>query len=127
MRTLVCLILLVTVAVTLESAEAAFPGRNGKLAFVSDRAGSLDIWLVGLDSGRETRLTTDPAVDRQPAWSPDGQRIAFATKRDGNFELYVMDADGSAQTRLTDESADDVEPAWSPNGKDDRLLEHPLR
>ncbi len=115
---LACLILLVALTATAGSARAAFPGRNGKLAFVSDRSGNLDIWVVAPRGGSEIQLTSDPAVDRQPAWSPDGRRIAFASKRDGNFELYVMSANGNAQTRLTRNGADDVEPAWSPSAKE---------
>jgi Tol biopolymer transport system component len=118
MRTLVWSIILIALTVTVGSAEAAFSGRNGKLAFVSDRSGNLDIWVVTPSGGGERQLTTAPAVDRQPAWSPDGRRIAFVSNRDGDFELYVMGANGSGQTRLTGDGADDIEPAWSPSGRE---------
>jgi hypothetical protein len=65
----------------------------------------------------QTRLTVNPGFDnRDPAWSPDGQRIAFTSARDGNSEIYVMKADGSAQTRLTTDPARDFSAAWSPDG-----------
>ena len=62
----------------------------------------------------QTRLTTNPAVDIQPAWSPDGTRIAFATNRHGsrNFELYTMTASGARQTRVTANPAADWFPDW---------------
>src|SRR3712207_9152593 len=65
-------------------------------------------------SGRgETRVTTSPAFDGDPSWSPNGARLAFTSTRDGNKEIYVMDADGSNQERLTDAAAADFDPAWS--------------
>jgi Tol biopolymer transport system component len=42
----------------------------------------------------ETRLTTDGARDREPAWSPDGSKIAFTKSVQGNNDIYVMSADG---------------------------------
>ncbi len=89
---------------------------NGKIAFVSDRDGNNEIYLMDADGSSQTRLTNNPADDSSPAWSPDGARIVFESNRDGNFEIYVMTADGSNQTRLTNNSPDDVSPDWSPNG-----------
>ncbi|MBT8397525.1 MAG: PD40 domain-containing protein, partial [Gemmatimonadetes bacterium] len=64
------------------------------------------------------RLTSHPARDFLPAWSPDGSKIAFTTDRDGNEEVYVMNADGSNPVNLTNNSASDVVWAggWSPDG-----------
>jgi Tol biopolymer transport system component len=85
------------------------------IAFVSSRDGNWHIYVTNADG--VTRLTSNPGVDANPAWSPDGARIAFASNRDGNFEIYVMDADGLHPTRLTNTTTDDYDPAWSPDGK----------
>jgi len=62
-------------------------------------------------------LTNNPAADRAPAWSPDGQRIAFETDRDGKVAIYVMNADGSGSAaQLINAAADDGAPVWSPDG-----------
>ncbi|MCU0475566.1 MAG: hypothetical protein MUC99_05560, partial [Anaerolineae bacterium] len=63
------------------------------------------------------QITTDPADDVEPAWSPDGRRIVFASNRDGNYEIYVMNVDGSNLVRLTNDPSDDRSPAWSPDGQ----------
>ena len=97
-----------------DNASAAFKGTNGKLAFV--RAG--DIWVVNADGSSPTRLTTHPASDRSPRFSPDGTRIAFASNRDGDFEIFVMSArGGDAATQLTFNEGDhDRIPSWTADG-----------
>src|SRR5687768_12703256 len=99
-----------------ERASAAFPGGNGKIAFVSTRDGNGEIYVMDADGSEQTRLTSNAAFDFFPAWSPDGSKIAFTSDRDGNYDVYVMNADGSEQTRLTSNAARDIEPAWSPDG-----------
>jgi TolB protein len=104
-------------------AGAAFPGANGKIAFVHYPGGQ--IYTMNPDGTGPTPLTSGPAVNLEPAWSPDGKKIALVSYRDEpnpttcspcNAEIYVMDADGGNQTRLTSDPASDVSPAWSPDG-----------
>jgi len=89
-----------------------------RIAFVSDRGGDWDIWLMEDDGSNAVNLTNDPASDRYPDWSPDGTRIAFSSDRDGTFGIYVMDSDGSHVRRLTPVVGEhrEVWPSWSPHG-----------
>jgi hypothetical protein len=87
-----------------------------RILFVSERDGNADIWVLD-EEGQEAQLTSDPADDLAPAWSPEGTRVAFESMRDGDSEIYVMNADGSDQANLTDNSVPDHSPAWSPDGK----------
>ncbi len=93
---MLALVLASGVALTsgMEPAKAAFPGKNGKVAFVSDRDGNEEIYLTNADGTNPTRLTTEPSRDFHPAFSPDGNRLTFTTRRsaEGIDNLYVMDA-----------------------------------
>jgi len=94
----------------------SFPGTNGKIAFVSERDGNPEIYTMNADGSLATNITNNPAIDNEPAWSPDGTKIAFVSGRDGDDEIYVMNADGSGVTRLTNSPGVDGLPAWSPDG-----------
>jgi TolB protein len=101
-------------------------GGGGKIAFVSDRDGNSEIYIMNANGSGVTRLTNNSAVDTYPDWSPDGKHIAFESNREDpdpancnpcNYKIYIMNADGSGVTRLTNNSASDYVPAWSPDGK----------
>jgi dipeptidyl aminopeptidase/acylaminoacyl peptidase len=100
------------------SAEASFPGLNGKIAYSSnqDDDTNTEIYTMNPDGSGQTRLTITPGSDDWPSWSPDGTRIAFVSQRDGNAEIYVMGADGSNPKRLTTDPESDFAPTWSPDG-----------
>jgi TolB protein len=91
---------------------------NGRhIAFVSDRAGTPQVYVMRTDGTRVTRLTNDPnGVVEGPDWSPDGSKIAFAAGPVGGEDVFVMNADGSQKTGLTSDPAGDFAPAWSPDG-----------
>jgi hypothetical protein len=73
---------------------------GGKIAFVSDRTGNYEVFVLNADCRAVTQLTHSPSADYHPAWSPDGTRIAFASS-DGGDDIFVMNANGSGRTRLT--------------------------
>ena len=98
-------------------AEAAFQGKNGKIAFRSDRDGNSEIYVMNPDGSDQVNISNNPALDTRPAWSADGNWIAFRSNRDGNSEIYKMRADGSGQTRLTVDPDKDIFPAWTSDGR----------
>jgi len=91
-------------------------GGLGEIAFVSERDGNREIYVMSADGSNPRRLTNDRANDRDPAWSPDGMRLAFYSDRTGTADIYVMGADGGGLRNLTNHPANDYHPAWSPDG-----------
>ena len=97
---------------------ATVPMIDARLAFVSKRNESVDIYTINVDGSDEQLLTGQLGmVNDMPVWSPDGQKIAFMSTRDGNKEIYLMDPDGTNVQRLTDHAAVDQMPVWAPHGK----------
>jgi len=88
-----------------------------QIAFMSNRAGNYEIYVMNANGSGQTRLTNNKHWDWQPAWSPNRARIAFASNPDGCLDIYVMNANGSNQVNLTkNPGIDDYEPTWSPDG-----------
>lgn len=78
-----------------------------------------DLYTIGRDGGQATRLTSGPALDLQPVFSPEGDRILFVSDRSGNENLWVADADGSNPRPITMERGDFHfdDPEWSTDGQ----------
>ena len=100
------------------SAQAAYPGSNGKLAFVRDN----QIWTINANGSGETQLTSGTASSTEPDWSPDGARILYARRTSCGTncsigEVRVMNADGSGDTHVFGgpTEADVYSPTWSPD------------
>ena len=60
-----------------------------------------DIYTVPVAGGRAMQITTNPAYDTAPVWSPDSKRIAFASDRMGSLDVYIVAKDGGEPRRLT--------------------------
>jgi TolB protein len=93
------------------AASPSFPGRAGKIAFVSDSNGSNDIVVMDLDGSARESLTAGADEDTDPAWAPDGRRLAFV-RNGAQPAIYVIRSDGGGLKRVTVGAS----PAWSPDG-----------
>jgi eukaryotic-like serine/threonine-protein kinase len=82
------------------------PGRYGQIALspddrrvvaeIADGEGQYDLWLIDVARGVPSRLTTDPANDRDPVWSPDSQELIFSSNASGDQNLLRKGLEGSA-------------------------------
>lgn len=88
-----------------------------KVVFQSNRDGNFEIYTMNADGTNQQRLTTTPANDVNPSWSPDGSTILFASDRDGNWEIYLMDTDGKNPRRLTNGEGANTAPSWAMKGQ----------
>ena len=80
-----------------------------------------DVWIYDFARGTLSRLTTDPAQDTSPLWTPDGQRIIFTSTRAGYPELFWRPADSTgSDERLLERDKDLLDllaDSWSVDGR----------
>ena len=90
-----------------------------------EKQDNFDIYVMPVRCGTPTRLTTDPAEDTSPAWSPDGRTLAFLRqKRDGVSELILVPAAGGPEHKIAETREQpwfaprkSSAIAWSPDGR----------
>lgn len=107
------------------SARAATWSPDGThLAFVSNRGGKTDLWVMSVEGERHglVQLTNEDTVEDDPQWSPDGRTIAFSAKRRSEYYMatgiYLVPSRGGPPARLTPpDTVDNFAPRWSPDGK----------
>jgi dipeptidyl aminopeptidase/acylaminoacyl peptidase len=89
-----------------------------KIAFVSMRSGSPEIWVSKADGSSPVRISDlgGPLVG-YPNWSPDGHSLVFHARPEGQADLFVMPAAGGSPKRLTTHAADDTMPSYSRDGR----------
>lgn len=94
-------------------------GKKVTVTIVDPRNGNQDVWLYDVERGLRIRFTVDPADERSPAWSPDGNRIVFASNRKGHFDLYQKASNGmgSSDELLLESDIDKYPTSWSPDGQ----------
>lgn len=76
-----------------------------------------DLWISGLNETKALRLTSTPAVESNPHFSPDGSLIAFTSNRSGTAAVYVVSIEGGTPTRLTWHPANNEVRGWTVDGK----------
>ena len=87
------------------------------IAFSDRRNGNSEIFVVRPDGSQLQNLTNNPAIDRGPAWSPDGRHLVFArVDPSGTVQLHLMNADGSDAHPLTARLGWEGDPRWFPDG-----------
>jgi Tol biopolymer transport system component len=113
---IVAAFLVVVLGTPTKPAEAAFPGRNGKIAFVSPgpNFGPQKIYTMKPNGDNKTQLTTSRTFDSNPVFSPNGKKIAFESGQ--GQDIYTMSATGTDIKRVTRSNVEEFDPAWSPDG-----------
>ena len=112
MKTVLPLLVLALIAVPLAGAAGPPPplleagsswSPDGSwIVYVSAGLINGDLYVLGVDSGSVTRLTTG-GHNRDPAWSPDGRRIVYVHVRKylDHEDVWLIGADGRAAHRLS--------------------------
>lgn len=96
---------------------------HSQIAFVSDREGDFELFVMNGDGSDVRRLTNTAGDETSPAWSPDGSQIAYVlveTLDSGLQEhhVWLLDIDGyRTHALLADGFDSDFDPQWSPDGR----------
>src|SRR5215207_6506002 len=118
-------LLLIIVVVIFSAVSISGARRNGKIAFISDRDGNSEIYVMNPDGTDQVRITNNNIDDAYPSWSPDGKTIAFISQRPtGAYAIFRMKPDGTSRTEITpvnypppiDYYGLGWTPSWSPDG-----------
>jgi Tol biopolymer transport system component len=88
-----------------------------KLAYCGERNGNFDIYTIGINGGKETRLTKTEGLDDGPEYSPDGKYIYFNSYRTGHMQIWRMLANGKKPEQLTFDDNSNWFAHPSPDGK----------
>ena len=76
-----------------------------------------NLWILNA-SGGATQLTSTPAHEGSPIWSPDGTRIAFFSNQEGSYDIYGQAATPAARPELLYKSPLPKYPTdWSRDGR----------
>jgi TolB protein len=91
---------------------------GSRIAFVSDRSGGPQIYLMYRDGSDQRRLTFAGSYNTTPDWSPDGTLIAFTGRDSRNrFDIFTVDVASSHIDRVTQDQGNNEDPSWSPDGQ----------
>ncbi|MDX2427486.1 MAG: PDZ domain-containing protein [Xanthomonadales bacterium] len=75
-----------------------------------------DIWVANRDGSSPRRLTSSPAEENNPFFSPDGKLIAFMANYEDNNDVYFIPVSGGQPQRLTWHPGSDIPTGWTPDG-----------
>ena len=105
------------ISTTREDSRGSWSPDSEMVAFNSDRAGDMNIWLYTFADSTTRQLTTGHGGDFQPNWSPDKKKIAFFSSRSGSPNIWEVEIATGTLRHLTSNSGVNVNPFYSPDGK----------
>ena len=93
--------------------DPVFSPDGKQIAFMSERSGKQDIWILSLETGELQNLTNGLGNNYQPDWNAFNESsIAFVSDRNGNPDIYMLHVHSGEVKRLTANIALDQHPTW---------------
>ena len=98
-------------------AEATFPGKNGKIAYMDSDGHDREIYTISPGGERRFNVTNNNANDYEPSYSPTGKRIAYEGSDRKGSDVYTINAGGGAKFQVTNNDTIERSPSYSPSSK----------
>ena len=76
-----------------------------------------DIYVVATQGGRARQVTSNPAYDSDPVWTPDGKQLYFSSYREGSKDIFLVPAEGGTPRRITNYPGSETPKAVLPDGR----------
>ncbi|OQX85092.1 MAG: hypothetical protein B6D63_03050 [Candidatus Latescibacteria bacterium 4484_7] len=95
----------------------SWSANGAELAFVSDRTGSPQIYVMDRFGGNVRRLTWGGNYNTSPAWSPDGEMIAYSSREGGLYRLKLISPDGLSEETVFEDYLSYEDPSWAPDSR----------
>jgi Tol biopolymer transport system component len=88
-----------------------------RIAFASNRSGSVEIWVSDSDGSNAMQLTSFDTLTGTPHWSPDGKLIVFDSRVGGDANIYLVDPHGGVPKKVNIDVRGNSLPSWSHDGR----------
>lgn len=87
------------------------------IAFLSDRSGYVNVWLVPATGGEARPLAPEPFEQGEPRWSPDGTRITYTRNAEADIQVYVAEITSGKTQRISTERGVTTGISWARDGE----------
>jgi serine/threonine protein kinase len=101
------------IASTRQEESPVYSPDGKRIAFRSDRSGTLQIWVCNADGSNQVQVSTRPTAG-SPHWSPDSSQITFDATVDGRWQIFAVQAQGGQARQITTKGG--TRPSWSHDG-----------
>jgi TolB protein len=89
---------------------------GSQIAYVSDRSGSPQVYVMGRSGGEGRRVSFTGNENVSPDWSPDG-RIVCSSRRSGRYQIAIIDLAARSEVQITQGGVDHEYPSWARDGR----------
>jgi Tol biopolymer transport system component len=100
-----------------EGAWLSPDGEQVAFTWNGEKEDNFDIYVKMIGTSDVLRLTTDPARDIMPSWSPDGKQIAYVRLGPDGNRVHLISPLGGSDRKLSDFPLAFGTPSWSPDSR----------